>query len=155
MGKLVPIHTELFMKNITLIASLSVAALSMGSAQAATLTFTVQNKITTGPITNSYLNSCGLVIPSLGPVAANATSVVHQTDCGNNTAIAFKYTKDSKTCSFNLSSLYTPPNPILGTSGYWTPKGTGTSQGTTSAICKATLTSIGTNGNYSWALSME
>ncbi|WP_163994965.1 hypothetical protein [Pyxidicoccus caerfyrddinensis] len=143
------------MKNFKLAAALSAAALGMGSAQAATITFTIQNKITTSAITNSYQNTCGTIIPSLGPVPANSVSTPHQTDCGNNTALAFRYTSGTKTCSFNLSSLYTPPNPILGTSGYWTPNGTGTSQGSTAATCKATLTSIGTNGNYSWTVSMQ
>ncbi|NMO20379.1 hypothetical protein HPC49_41510 [Pyxidicoccus fallax] len=143
------------MKNIKLLAALSVAALGMGSAQAATITFTIQNQITTGSISPLRLNTCGAIIPSLGSVPPNSISVAHQTNCGNNTAVAFDYSDGIKTCSFNLSSLYTPPNPILGTSGYWTPKGTGTQRGTTSATCKATLTSIGTNGNYSWALSIQ
>jgi hypothetical protein len=143
------------MKVSTLFASLSVAALSMGSAQAATLTFTVQNKITTTTITNSYLNACAAIIPSLGPVSASSTSVVYQTNCGTTTAAHFDYTNGSKTCRFSLSSIYTPPNPLLGTSEYWTPSGTGTSRGGTSATCKAALTSIGTSGNYTWALSMQ
>ncbi|ATB39816.1 hypothetical protein CYFUS_005264 [Cystobacter fuscus] len=143
------------MKSSTLFAAISVAALGMGSAQAATLTFTVQNKITTGAITNTYQNTCGTIIPSLGPVAANGISVTHQTDCGTSTALVFEYTNGNKVCRFNLSTIYTPPNPILGTSGYWTPSGSGTSRGSTSATCKATLTSLGSNGNYSWALSMQ
>jgi hypothetical protein len=143
------------MKNFTLVASLSMAALGMGSAQAATLTFTVQNKITTSAISNTYLNSCAAIIPSLGPVAANSTSVVYQTSCGTTTAAHFDYSNGSKTCRFSISSIYTPPNPLTGASEYWTPSGTGTSRGGTSAICKATLTSIGSNGNYTWALSIQ
>ncbi len=143
------------MKNITLVTALSVAVLGMGSARAATITFTIQNKITTGPITNTYQNTCGVIIPSLGPVPANSISSAHQTNCGNNTAVAFRYANGTKTCAFTLSSIYTPPNPILGTSEYWTPSGTGASQGSTAATCKATLTSIGSNGNYSWTVSMQ
>jgi hypothetical protein len=155
MGKLISHIQGLFMKTITLFAALSVSALGMGSAQAATLTFTIQNKITTGAITNTYLNTCGALIPGLGPVEANATSVMHQTDCGTSTAFTFEYTNGSKTCRYTLSSIYTPPNPILGTSAYWTPRATVTSKGGTSATCKATLTSLGSNGNYTWAVSMQ
>lgn len=141
------------MKTSSLLASLSVAVLGVGSAQAATLTFTIENK-TTVTITNTYLNSCSVVIPTLSSVAANGISSVYQTDCGNNTALAFDYSNGTKTCGFNLSSLYTPPNPILGTSGYWTPRGTGTSK-KGNAVCKATLVSLGSNGNYGWALSIQ
>jgi hypothetical protein len=141
------------MKTSSLLASLSVAVLGVGSAQAATLTFTLQNK-TTATVTNSYTNSCSVIIPALGSVAANGLSPVHQIDCGNNTALAFEYSNGTKACRFNLSSIYTPPNPLLGTSGYWTPSATGTSK-SGSAVCKATLTSFGTNGNYTWSLSIQ
>ncbi|RYZ43481.1 MAG: hypothetical protein EOO71_03215 [Myxococcaceae bacterium] len=143
------------MKSSMLFASLSVAVLGVGSAQAATLSFTIQNKITTSAITNSYLNTCSTVIPGLGSVPANSTSVTHQVDCGNNSALAFRYTSGTKTCAFNLSTIWTPPNPILGTSGYWTPNGTATSQGSTTATCKATLTGIGSSGSYTWSVSMQ
>jgi hypothetical protein len=143
------------MKVRILVAALSVAALGMGSAQAATLTFTVQNKITTGAINNTYLNACAAIIPALGSVPASSTSVVYQTSCGTTSAAHFDYSDGIKTCRFSLSSIYTPPNPLLGTSAYWTPSGTGTSRGSTSATCKATLTSIGTSGNYTWALTMQ
>ncbi|SET80546.1 hypothetical protein [Stigmatella erecta] len=141
------------MKTSSLLASLSVALLGVGSAQAATVTFTIENK-TTATITTTLPNACASVIPALASVPANSISSVHQTDCGNNTAVAFDYTNGTKTCGFNLSSLYTPPNPLLGTSGYWTPRGTGTSK-KGSAICKATLVSLGSNGNYGWALSIQ
>ncbi|ADO75475.1 hypothetical protein [Stigmatella aurantiaca] len=141
------------MKTSSLLASLSVAVLGVGSAQAATLTFTIENK-TTSTITSTFPNACSSVIPALSSVAANGISPVHQTDCGNNTAVAFDYTNGTKTCGFNLSSIYTPPNPLLGTSGYWTPKGTGTSK-KGSAVCKATLISLGSNGSYGWALSIQ
>ncbi|WP_044890759.1 hypothetical protein [Myxococcus hansupus] len=143
------------MKGIMWGAALSVATLGLGAAQAATLTFTVQNRITTSAITNSYLNACAPIIPGLASIPANSTSLTHQTDCGTTSAVHFDYTNGSKTCRFSLSSIYTPPNPILGTSAYWTPNGTATSRGSTSATCRATLTSIGTNGNYTWALSIQ
>ncbi|QAT85433.1 hypothetical protein EJ065_3873 [Corallococcus coralloides] len=54
-----------------------------------------------------------------------------------------------------MSSIWTPPNPILGTSGYWTPAGSATSKGSTTATCKTTLVGLGSNGNYTWALSMQ
>ncbi|RKH12472.1 hypothetical protein D7V97_08425 [Corallococcus sp. CA053C] len=143
------------MKSSTLFASLSVAVLGMGSAQAATLTFTVQNKILTSSITNTFTNTCTPIIPSLGTVLANSTSVTHQLDCGTSTAVAFRYASGTKTCTFNLSSIYTPPDPFLGTPASWTPSGTATSNGSTFATCKATLTGIGASGSYTWALSMQ
>ncbi|WP_244238118.1 hypothetical protein [Corallococcus terminator] len=127
----------------------------MGSAHAATLTFTVQNKITTSDIINTFTNTCTPIIPSLGTVLAGTTSGMHQLNCGTSTAVGFRYASGTKTCTFNLSSIYTPANPFLGTSEYWTPSGTATSNGSTLATCKATLTGIGSSGSYTWALSMQ
>ncbi|RKH44019.1 hypothetical protein D7X12_11680 [Corallococcus sicarius] len=45
--------------------------------------------------------------------------------------------------------------PFLGTPASWTPSGTATSNGSTFATCKATLTGIGASGSYTWALSMQ
>ncbi|RUO92399.1 hypothetical protein D7Y11_14875 [Corallococcus sp. AB018] len=143
------------MKSLTVVAAFAVSALGMGSAHAATLTFTVQNKITASAITNSYFNGCAAVIPALTSVAANSTSGVYQTDCGTNSAVYIEYTSGSKTCRFNMSSIWTPPNPILGTSGYWTPAGSATSKGSTTATCKTTLVGLGSSGSYTWALSMQ
>src|SRR5215217_208123 len=65
---------------------------------------------------SDLLPSCEfLAAPSeaLAAIPANATSVMHQADCGSMTVIHFDSTNGSKTCRFSLSSIDTPPIRFL------------------------------------------
>lgn len=138
----------------TILAAIALFGLGNSIAEAATVGFTVKNS-TTAAAAPTYTNTCGTISPALQSVAAGATSGTYSVACGTSTAVVYDYTSGSKVCRFNLSSLYTPANPLTGASAYWTPSGTATSRGTTTATCKATLSAIGTNGNYTWATSLQ
>ena len=124
-------------------------------AEAATITFTVQNKTTAVASPTNY-NACGTANPALTPVAAGALSAPSSVYCGTTTAVSYDYKSGTKVCRFVLSSFYTPASPLIpGSTPYWTPQANATSRGTTTATCKANLSAIGTNGNYSFATSIQ
>ena len=144
------------MKPSFIVAALALAALGTGAASAATITFTVQNQNTTTTINNTYLNTCGTISPALGPISPSTTSPTHSANCGTTTAFVFDYLGGSRKCRFNVSSVYTPPNPLLGTSAYWTPSVGATPTGT-GTVCRAVITSIAGlgAGNFTVAFSMQ
>lgn len=130
-----------------------IALLGAGVANAATVSFRVQNS-TTAIASSTYQNTCGVVSPALAPATAGSTSGTYSVNCGDTSAIIFDYTSGSKVCRFSLSSIYTPANPLTGAAAYWTPTGTGTSRGG-SARCTATLTGLDNAGNYTWTVRIQ
>jgi len=141
------------MKKVVLGAFAAAALVAASSAGASSVGIRVQNS-TTAVASPTYLNTCAAPSPALTPVSPGATTGTSTVSCGQNSAVAFDYTSGAKVCRFNLSSLYTPGNPILGTQGYWTPTGTGTSRAG-SARCTVTLTNLDNFGNYAWTVRIQ
>ena len=95
---------------------------------------TFKNVSTTTAMTVSNVNACGVLSPTPQTVLAGNTSPASSTDCGGvASASHVTYAMGSKTCTFHISTIYTQPNPLLGTQGYWTPNASTTPGG--GAIC--------------------
>ena len=107
-------------------------------------------------MTVSRVNTCGNFQPAPVMVPAGTTSAVSSTDCGATASAAHvTYYMGSKGCVFHISTIYTIPNPLLGTPGYWTPKASADSSG--GATCKVVsqdLSKIGT-GAFKAVFSMK
>jgi hypothetical protein len=62
----------------------------------------------------------------------------------------------TKSCVFHISTIYTPPNVLIGSSGYWTPSSSTTPSG--GAICNVVskdISHIFTTGAYAAVFSMK
>lgn len=126
-------------------------------AFAATVTMTFQNASTTSDMKVSKVSNCGTLSPTPTTVLAGKTSLPSTGNCYSTSAAAgVTYTMGSKACAFQISTIYTPPNPLLGTSGYWTPSSTATaSGGATCNVVFKDISKIFTTGDYAATFSMK
>jgi hypothetical protein len=138
---------------LSVIASLAIAA----PAVAAPVTMTFQNVSTTTPMTVSKINTCGVLLPAPVTVNAGNISAASSTDCGNLVSASHvTYAMGAKACIFHISTIYTPPNPLLGTSGYWTPSASTTpSGGATCKVVSQDISNIFTTGAFKAVFSMK
>lgn len=138
---------------ISAIASLAVAA----PALAAPVTMTFKNVSTTTTMTVSNVNTCGVLSPAPVAVAAGNTSAASSTDCGGvASASHVTYAMGSKTCTFHISTIYTQPNPLLGTQGYWTANASTTpGGGATCAVVSKDVSNLLTTGAFKAVFSMK
>lgn len=115
----------------------AVAALLAGTpAFAAKVSSSYQNLGTT-TMTVSKISACASFSPTPVAVPAGQTSAVSVATCNEYAAASHvTYKMDSKQCVFHISVTYTPGNPILGTTGYYTPQSSADASG--GAICKVT-----------------
>lgn len=141
-----------FITALSAIASLTMAA----HAVASPVTMTFQNVSTTTSMTVSNVNTCGVLSPAPIAVLAGMTSPASSTDCGSTSASAVKYAMGAKLCEFRISTIYTPPNPLTGAKGYWTPNAsTVPSGGATCKVVSQDISNILTTGAFKAVFSMK
>lgn len=127
-------------------------------ALAAAVSLTFQN-VGTADMDVSKVSPCGVFSPTPAKVLAGKTSPKSTaTSCpGNSASTGVIYKMGStKTCSFSVTSLYTPPNPLTGFSGYWTPTTSATaSGGATCKVVSSDYTNFYTKGDLGAIFSMK
>lgn len=135
------------------VVNLAIAA----TAIAAPVTMTFKNASTTTPMVVTNVNACGVFSPKPTDIAKNTTSTASRTDCGPAASAAHvTYTMGAKTCVFHISTIYTPPNVLLGTKGYWKPNASTTASGR--AVCKVVsqdISNVFTTGAFAAVYSMR
>lgn len=143
------------MKFVASIAA-AVALFTSASAFAAPVSVSYQN-LGNAAMTVSNINACGTFSPTPTTVAIGTTSPVSSTDCGSVASAAHvTYKIGTKQCIFHISTIYTPGNPILGTSGYWTPNASfNASGGATCKVVSQDVSKILTTGAFKAVFSMK
>lgn len=144
----------------TFAAVIALVGLSIAvPAVAAPVTMTFKNVSTTTVMTKYSVNTCGVLSPTPGNVAIGQTSPASSTDCGAvASASTVVYKMGSKTCTFNISTIYTGPNYMFTPPlpGYWTPKalasGTG---GATCTVVSSDVSQIFSTGAFAAVFSMK
>jgi|GEM_PF-3381064 len=135
------------------VANLAIAA----SALAAPVTMTFKNASTTTAMMVTNVNACGNFSPRPQNVAKGTTSSPSRTDCGPAASASHvTYTMGAKSCIFHISTIYTPPNVLLGTKGYWKPNASTTASGR--ATCKVVsqdISNVFTSGAFAAVYSMQ
>lgn len=135
------------------VVNLAIAA----TAIAAPVTMTFKNASTTTDMAVTNVNACGNFAPTPKNIPKGATSFPSSTDCGPAASAAHvTYTMGAKTCVFHISTIYTPPNVLLGTKGYWKPNASTTASGR--AVCKVVsqdISKVFTSGAFSAVYSMK
>ncbi|MDJ0275965.1 hypothetical protein QLH51_03995 [Sphingomonas sp. 2R-10] len=135
----------------------AVGAMVAGApAFAAPVSLSFQNAGTTA-MTVSRVNTCGVLAPTPTTVNIGTTSAVSSTDCGSAASAAnVTYRMGTKQCIFRISTIFTPGNPILGTSGYWTPNAnTEASGGATCRVVSQDVSGVFTTGAFKAVFSMR
>jgi len=134
----------------------AVGLLSAAPAFAAPVTMTFQN-VGTVPMQYVSTNACGTFSPTPTDISAGGTSASSSTDCGSAASAAHvTYKMGTKQCVFHISTIYTPGNPILGTSGYWTPSASVTqSGGATCKVVSQDISNVFTTGAFAAVYSMK
>lgn len=159
---LTSVFSNLLIKDVpmkTIAAVVAIASLFIAvPAVAAPVTMTFKNVGTTD-MKVSKVNTCGVLSPTPASVLAGKISPASSTDCGGyGSASNVVYTMGTKTCTFIISTFYTPPNPMFTPplAGYWTPKASAT--GTGGATCKVVsqdASKILTTGAFAAVYSMK
>jgi hypothetical protein len=161
---LISVFTNLIMiKDVsmkTIAVVIAIAGLSIAvPAVAAPVTMTFKNASTTTVMNVSKVNTCGVLSPTPAKVDVGKTSFASSTDCGSvGSASTVVYSMGTKTCTFNISTIYTAPNymytPPL--PGYWTPKAIATGTGgATCAVVSQDASKILTTGAFAAVFSMK
>lgn len=119
------------------IAVLLASAMIAAPAVSAPVFMTVKNENTVSTMKVSKVSACGILYPTPQDLGPKEVSDTFSTDCGGSASvISLVYTMGMKSCTFNVSTIYTPPNYLFNPPlpGYWTPSVKATSSG--GATCR-------------------
>lgn len=141
------------------IAILLASAMIAAPAVSARVSMTFKNESTVSTMTVSKVSACGLFSPDPESLLPGAVSRPSSTDCGGVASVASViYTMGAKSCTFYISSIYTPPNYLFNPplSGYWTPTVKATSSGgATCRVVSQDISQFFLNGSIGAVFSMK